>query len=78
MLLPLLDKARLSDSGTLLWALLGMVVAAQIVAMWMLCKQQVDRAQAREAALRAERVALRDNCAPRDGRATCLPAPAQR
>jgi hypothetical protein len=43
----------------------------------MVCRQQVDQAEVREAAVRIERLALRDECAPRDGRATCLPARAR-
>jgi hypothetical protein len=75
MLPPLLDEARRSPADKWLWALLGFLVVGQLVAFWLVCQQQVQKAEIRDAALRAERIALRDDCAPRDGRATCLPAP---
>jgi hypothetical protein len=37
------------------------------------CQQQVQKAEIRDAAVRAQRLALRDECAPRAGHATCLP-----
>jgi hypothetical protein len=73
MLPPLLDKTQPSPADKWLWALLGFLVIGQIVALWMLCGQQVAKAEQREAQLRVERYALRDDCAPRNGRATCLP-----
>jgi len=78
MLPPLLDNAHRSPADKWLWALLGALVIGQIVALWLLCRQQVDKAQVREATLRAERIALIDACAPRNGRATCLPANTRR
>ena len=73
MLPPLLDRTRPSPADKWLWALLGALVIGQVVALWMLCRQQVLKAEIREAAVQAERIALRDDCAPRNGRATCLP-----
>jgi hypothetical protein len=73
MLPPLLDKTERTPADRWLWALLGALVAGQIVALWLLCQQQVDKAEVREATLRAERLAMRDECAPKDGRATCMP-----
>ena len=78
MLPPLLDKSHPSPADKWLWALLGALVLGQIVAIWMLCQQQVDNAQARAAVLRVERFAAQDECAPRNGRATCMPADLQR
>ena len=73
MLPPLIDKMHPSPADKWLWALLGVLVAGQVVALWLLCQQAVDRALVREAALQAQRLALLDECAPRNGRATCLP-----
>jgi hypothetical protein len=58
MLPPLLDKNQPSPADKWLWALLGVLVVGQVVALWMVCSQQVERAQVREAALQAERVAM--------------------
>ena len=77
MLPPLLDRSRPHPADKWLWMLLGLMVVVQLVALWMLCREQVQRAEARDAAVRAERFALRDDCAPRDGRASCMPADAQ-
>ena len=74
---PLLDKTRPSPADKWLWALLGFMVVGQFVALWMLCSQQVQKAELRDAQVRAERIALRDECAPRNGHATCLPADTQ-
>lgn len=78
MLPPLLDNSHPSSADRWLWALLGVLVVGQIVAIWMVCQQQVDKAQVREAMARAERVAMQDSCAPRNGRATCMPEDLQR
>jgi hypothetical protein len=78
MLPPLLDKSHSPSAEKWLWALLGVLVVGQIVALWMLCQQQVDKAQVREAALRVERMAAQDACAPKNGRATCMPADLQK
>jgi hypothetical protein len=77
MLPPLLDKAQTSPADKWLWALLGLLVVGQVVALWMLCQQQVEKAEIRDAQVRIERFALRDECAPRDGRATCPPPATQ-
>lgn len=77
MMPPLLDKSHPSPADKWLWALLGVLVAGQIVAIWMLCQQQVDKAQVRDAAVRTEHLAMQDVCAPRNGRATCLPTDQQ-
>jgi len=74
MLPPLIDRTAHSPADKWLWALLGVLVVGQIVALWMLCSQQVEKAEVRDAAIRAERIAMRDDCAPRNGRATCLPS----
>jgi hypothetical protein len=50
----------------------------QIVALWLLCSQQVEKAQVRDAVLHAQRTAMIDACAPKNGRATCLPANTRR
>ena len=73
MLPPLLDKTQPSPADKWLWALLGFLVVGQVVALWMLCSQQVQKAEVREAELRMARLALRDDCAPKNGHATCLP-----
>jgi hypothetical protein len=78
MLPPLLDKSRSSSTDKWLWAFLGALVVGQVAAIWMLCQQQVDNAQARQAVLRVERFAAQDECAPRNGRATCMPADLQK
>jgi hypothetical protein len=74
MLPPLLDKTRTSPADKWLWALLGFLVVGQIVALWMLCSQQVRKAEVRDAELRVARVQMRDDCAPANGHATCMPA----
>ena len=76
MLPPLLDKTQPSPADKWLWALLGFLVVGQVVALWMLCSQQVQKAESREAELRVARIAMRDDCAPVNGHATCLPAAA--
>jgi hypothetical protein len=42
------------------WIVLGAVVAAQLVAFWFLCSQQVHRAQAMHAQQQEQKVALAD------------------
>lgn len=69
MLPPLLDRTHPSPADKWLWALLGALVIGQVVAMWLLCAEQVAKARNREAAVRAERVALRDMPPPRAQRA---------
>ena len=77
MLPPLLDKTQPSPADKWLWALLGFLVVGQVVALWLLCSQQVEKAEAREAGLRMARIAMHDDCAPRGGRATCMAPDAQ-
>jgi hypothetical protein len=78
MLPPLLDNSQPSPADKWLWALLGALVVGQIVALWLLCSQQVEKAQVRDAVLHAQRTAMIDACAPKNGRATCLPANTRR
>lgn len=59
MLPPLLDKSHPSPADNWLWALVGVLVVGQLVALWLLCSEQVHKAEVREAALHAERVAMR-------------------
>ena len=73
MLPPLLDESRRSPADKWLWALLGFLVVGLLVAFWLVCQQQVQKAEVRDAAVRAQRLALRDECAPQRGHATCLP-----
>lgn len=73
MLPPLIDKSQPSPADRWLWALLGVLVVGQLVALWLVCRQQVERQTVREAQARAERVAMMDVCAPKNGRATCAP-----
>ena len=63
MLPRLLADPDRPDLDRWLWLLMGALVVAQIAAMWMLCQSQVERAQARESSLHAERLALAD-CQP--------------
>lgn len=73
MLPPLLDRNTLPHADKWLWALLGALVVGQLVAMWMLCRQQVDKAEARSASAQLERVALADciQAMPRATPAAC-------
>ena len=74
MLPPLLDRNRPHPADKWLWAMLIAMVIGQLFAFWMLCQDQVRKAEVRDAQVRAQNVALRDDCAPRQGRATCLRA----
>ena len=73
MLPPLLDRNQPHPADKWLWAVLIAMVVGQLFAFWMLCQDQVRKAEMRDAQVRAERVAVRDDCAPRSGRATCSP-----
>jgi hypothetical protein len=42
------------------WALIGGLAVGQLIAIWMLCSQQVRQAQAREATVQVDRMALAD------------------
>ena len=55
-----LAKRAEKSPGKLFWLIVVAVMLAQIVAFWMLCNQQVHRAQARDAALQVERMAMTD------------------
>ena len=74
---PLLDRTRPHPADKWLWALLALMVVGQLAAFWLLCRDQVQKAEVRDAAVRAERLAMRDDCAPRNGVARCLPADVQ-
>jgi hypothetical protein len=55
-----LMPARMDDStrAKLFWAVIGALVLGQLVAIYMLCSTQVDKAQVREAQLQMQRTAL--------------------
>jgi hypothetical protein len=42
------------------WLVLGAIVAAQLMALWMLCSQQVRKAETRNARLQVQQMALAD------------------
>ncbi|MEO5669391.1 MAG: hypothetical protein ABIR26_01760 [Ramlibacter sp.] len=65
------NVARISRDH-LLWAVLSLLVVAQIVAFWMLCSHQVRTAEARDATLRVQRVAVAD-CLRGRSAGSCLP-----
>lgn len=56
----LLAAADHPERDRLLWLLISGLAIGLFVAFWALCQSQVDKAQARHAALRAERVAMAD------------------
>jgi hypothetical protein len=49
-----------SHRDKLLWGFLGLLVVAQLAVFWMLCSQQVQKAEMRDASIRVQRVALAD------------------
>ena len=49
-----------TSPGKLFWLIVAGVMLAQIVAFWILCTQQVRKAQARDAAWQVERMAMAD------------------
>ncbi|HSI53751.1 MAG TPA: hypothetical protein VK981_07245 [Ramlibacter sp.] len=49
-----------SHRDKLLWGFLALLVIAQLVVFWMLCSQQVQKAQMRDASVRDQRMALAD------------------
>ena len=55
-----LARSTYSPREMLLWAFLGTVVVAQLLIFWMLCNQQVRKAEMRDASVRGQRVALAD------------------
>lgn len=59
MLPPLLDRTRPHPADKWLWALLGVLVVGQLMAFWLLCRDQVQKAEMRDAVVRASRQAIR-------------------
>lgn len=57
---PPSGKIAAQPRDKLLWPVLGLLVAAQLVAFWMLCTHQVRKAEVREAALQVQSVAVAD------------------
>ena len=60
MLSQLLEKVTNLSRGQWLWALLPVLVLGQLVAFWMLCSHQVQRAHERDASVQVQRMALAD------------------
>lgn len=60
MLPHLLAKSPEASPGKLFWTLILGLVAGQFIAFWMLCAQQVRKAEVRDATLRVERMAMAD------------------
>lgn len=60
MLSETIAKYADTPRAKLFWAVIGVVVLAQMAALYMLCRDQVSKAQTREAAIRLQRVALTD------------------
>jgi hypothetical protein len=60
--MPPLKPANIALTGrdSLFRVMLATVVVAQLVAFWMVCRQQVSNAQAREAVVRVESMAMAD------------------
>lgn len=50
------DKPR----ARLLWAVLGVLIVGQLVALWLLCTHQVRQAEARQTAQHVQQLALAD------------------
>jgi hypothetical protein len=59
-LTPWIDPQTQQPRSRWFWVGFGLVVVAQLVAFWLLCSQQVHKAEARESALSARRTALAD------------------
>ena len=55
-----LAKRAETSPGKLFWLIVFAVMLGQIVAFWMLCTDQVRKAQARDAAWQVERMAMTD------------------
>lgn len=53
---PTADKLR----AKLFWAVIGVVLLGQLVAIYMLCSQQVRNAHVRETAIQVQRTAIND------------------
>lgn len=60
MLTALLDPQTQMPRSRLFWVVLGAVALAQILALWLLCSQQVHKAEARHQELTTEQLALAD------------------
>ncbi len=60
LLAGLLDPATQMPRSRLFWAALGALIAAQLVAFWMLCSGQVEQAQTRHARVQVNQLALAD------------------
>lgn len=61
--MPLLTDTDLSappPRSRFLWTLLGVVAAGQLCAFWMVCTQQVRKAEARRAEAMVQQMALSD------------------
>ena len=57
---PLAKSADTSSRGKLFWPVIVALMLGQIAAFWMLCTQQVRKAEARDATLKVERMAMAD------------------
>ena len=53
-------KIAAMSRDKLLWPVLATLVAAQLLAFWMLCSHQVRKAEVRDATLQVQRVAVAD------------------
>lgn len=60
MLPRLLANTANAPRVRLFWAIVGILAAAQLAALWMLCNDQVQQGQMRRAMIEVERVALAD------------------
>lgn len=60
MLLPTFAESTATMREKMFWALIATLAVGQLIAIWMLCSQQVRQAQAREATVQVERMALAD------------------
>jgi hypothetical protein len=56
----ILAKRAEKSPGKLFWSVVVILMLGQIVAFWMLCTQQVRKAQARDATWQVERMAMAD------------------
>ena len=60
MLPHLFDRRPGAPRDRLFWAVLAALAVGQLVAFWMLCAQQVRKAQMRDVSLQVQRVAIAD------------------
>ena len=56
----ILAKRAETSPGKVFWLIIVALMLAQMVAFWMLCTQQVRKAQARDATWQVERMAMAD------------------